>query len=1238
MANVTLTDTSANFDDAACLALLNGEDITLNNANLTIDSDVRWGQNAAFIGNITISSTLGGSVLVDGRTVWWIPYTTGAGNVPALGTRGVQNCTGGTSSATGEFLGVWSAIPGAPATAGGAMPATGWIKFRSKVGNFVNGETISLPGGASIVVNSATGGRRGWIHLVGEETSTITVPRLGLFQTRGDWFELGTTNGADDQTFTFPVADNCPAIQIETAAGSGVYEWYLNAGGRWGTATQFVPTDARGKYFGMDNATGVITIARRATNACGFKPVTGCRVRIPNIIVSSSTTAAPTVNALNATLATRWDFTTTSAGDIDIEHTSGNWYLSLTSAYRVKIKDSSILQSFAISNTADTTTLDNVALGLNSTTEFSPVTLSNLFTGGSMTDCRFVRYASSATGQFAISMTDCVDFTLTRVQAEIFGSTTAVTRGNATVYTALLTRVNDTDLVDCTFIGSRLEATQCARISATGTRYADQINGATGTTNPQYAVILGNATTNVDINGFSNFASLANVHPHSGILSATNAFFVSMRNIGTAAAPYNMGSANASGLIANAAVATDLTFRRIYTQNTRTSPFAFVNTVQRVTCVNVWGDGADSQAIAALSITPQGCRWTNSVTGQASVYGRHWEDAFTSTTAGRILISCNEALADTADQVEITSGTPAFTSGGQIAMRTLGDQVTWTMPYYCLGYTSLANIAPTITGTNTGNFSFEYQIDTGSGFSAWKALTGANLSGETISPTAGFKLKVRATVTVANSTNALTYIRIDGVTNSSAQQTQYPLPFDAFGVIAGLQSGSRVQIYNVTDDAEIYNEVVAATSLSYGYYEGTGITAGDTVRVRVTRVNGATAYLPYEVQTVATATGFSVLAAQQSDAVYNTNAIDGSTVTDYVEDYPNVQIDIDDADGSTTAARLYAWFANTLTTEDGIREWFGGIVAEDSGNYKIVTSVLNLKLDNIRATGVLFTGEARLYRDDGAIPVVNSTTGGGSIVLYAGKVYTVETGTSGLTTGEAATLAKIDTLTEDVGGLRFTTKALEQAPSGGGGSSDWTATERNQIRHRLGIDGTAASPTATPSLATPAAVRTELSTELGRIDTSVSSRLASASYVAPANADISAIKAKTDNLPSDPADESSIQAAIAAIPAAPSASTVASAVRTELTTELGRIDASVSSRLASAGYTAPANSDIAAIKAKTDNLPSSPASETTVAARPTLAQIEASSVLAKEATVTNKASQSSVDAVKANTDLIPAAL
>lgn len=106
------------------------------------------------------------------------------------------------------------------------------------------------------------------------------------------------------------------------------------------------------------------------------------------------------------------------------------------------------------------------------------------------------------------------------------------------------------------------------------------------------------------------------------------------------------------------------------------------------------------------------------------------------------------------------------------------------------------------------------------------------------------------------------------------------------------------------------------------------------------------------------------------------------------------------------------------------------------------------------------------------------------------------------------------------------------------------------------------------------------------LDEAVSSRLASSGYTAPANADIAAIKSTVDtNLNATV----SSRLATSGYTTPPTAAANASAVRTNLATELGRIDAAVSSRLASSGYTAPANADVAAIRAKTDNLPGNPA-------------------------------------------------
>lgn len=55
---------------------------------------------------------------------------------------------------------------------------------------------------------------------------------------------------------------------------------------------------------------------------------------------------------------------------------------------------------------------------------------------------------------------------------------------------------------------------------------------------------------------------------------------------------------------------------------------------------------------------------------------------------------------------------------------------------------------------------------------------------------------------------------------------------------------------------------------------------------------------------------------------------------------------------------------------------------------------------------------------------------------------------------------KVDTALEDDGasGFQFTTLALENGPSGGGGSADWTADEKAAIRAILGIPGSGTTP------------------------------------------------------------------------------------------------------------------------------------------------------------------------------------
>jgi hypothetical protein len=230
MASQTVT-TTLNYDSASISALLDGESITVNGGSLTIDADTRLNQQAAVFGQVTLSSTLGGEFIVNGTKVWEIPFSASTGNVPTQGALGSNGVTGGTSGATGELTRVWASNSFNPSAAGGAMPSTGYIKLRLKTGTFVSGETITLPGGATITASSA--GKRGAIQVFAASGFYLNVPRLAKCSITGDWYDLGTTNGADNQTFTLPIREEIGGILIEISAGSGVYEWYANAGDIW---------------------------------------------------------------------------------------------------------------------------------------------------------------------------------------------------------------------------------------------------------------------------------------------------------------------------------------------------------------------------------------------------------------------------------------------------------------------------------------------------------------------------------------------------------------------------------------------------------------------------------------------------------------------------------------------------------------------------------------------------------------------------------------------------------------------------------------------------------------------------------------------------------------------------------------------------------------------------------------------------------------------------------------------
>ena len=814
MANQILT-TTANYDDAVISGLNNGETITINAGNLTIDSDVMYGQQAAAIGIITISATLGGSVLLDGTKVWEIPFDAATGLVPALGTLGTNTVTGTTSGTTGELIRVWAAGSYTPTAAGAGMPSTGFIKLRTTTGTFLDNETITLPGGATVTVNSITGGNRSWIHVNALETGLATIPRLGAFTATGDWYYLGITNGTNNQEFKYPIPDHCPAIQIETGAGTGVYEWWLNAGARWAHATQMVAQDSRGKFFGC-TSTGIITVANTTTGAaCGMLPATGARVRIPNILLTNSASTNYNIYTHSTATTTRYEFSTTGGADISFDKVCGSWHFNFTSAYRVVLKDMAAHVVF-ISNSATSVLIDNIAIGLNSTTVFTPCTISGCYSGVTVRKVTAARFTSGSQ-QMVFAISDSTDIVIEEnTTCYMFGSTaTTITRGHTNSYAVSLTRCSTVLIKDIITVGAKIGVTTSVNVVVDGHKYADIAVGATTTNTPTYCVDASGGSDSLIYSGLEFFSDANNTQPYSGIITVTNATNIVVENIASSATPLlsGIGSGAQLGSIIFATVSKNITIRRVYLDATRTDPINSVNTVQTMVLENVWANGTVVSTVASSDVITKGCKWTNVVSGQTAVYGSIWQELFTSDTTGRIVIQFNEPLAYQSNQYQIISGTPKFTSTGRLSFGAVGDSVEYTCPWKIIGHTGFEN-THVLTGANPNFIVVEYSLNTGTGYGAWKDQS--LLSTETVSPT-GFFIKFRFTRVTAGAASELITWRVNTITTLSDSRRQYP---DGYVNVIGSNPTDIIEL-RLSADSSVLDERIGDGRLDYVSGSGT---------------------------------------------------------------------------------------------------------------------------------------------------------------------------------------------------------------------------------------------------------------------------------------------------------------------------------------------------------------------------------------------------------------------------------
>jgi hypothetical protein len=436
--------------------------------------------------------------------------------------------------------------------------------------------------------------------------------------------------------------------------------------------------------------------------------------------------------------------------------------------------------------------------------------------GGTVTDCAFYRAAVASNGHSWV-MTGCSNYTFA-----------------GTVETGVITYARSTGLASFGQCRNFTQTGVFKTVQVTATlstsfnfeferiRYIDRLLGTTNATTGKYAITTVVSSDNIVVQNI-DFGGYANLHPYLGVFNSSNCSNIKIRNGGTAASPIG-GATNAPQYIYRDSGNNDgIKVQNIYLTATRTSLYLTLNTSKNQTFENLRGTSGTTQTLSVNTLAKGLRSAANSVSGGASVYGTHVFDMFESDTAGRVWWAMNEPTAFSSSFVTLTlaGASGGFTSGGQVAMPTSGDELIIEMPYYAIGHTAFDNSAPTLTGTNTGNFSYEYDIDVndGTGFTgSYSTLNGANLSAETIDPVDGFKLRLRITCTTGATTNALTYVRISTDSTALAQANTYPLDTaNPTLELTGLDIGTEVVVFNADYSQELDREVLAGTSYSYSY-------------------------------------------------------------------------------------------------------------------------------------------------------------------------------------------------------------------------------------------------------------------------------------------------------------------------------------------------------------------------------------------------------------------------------------
>lgn len=787
-------------------------------ANQTVSSDDNHDYLTGRLAGEDINITSGATLVIDS-----MPHLT------AMGILGDMTITDGTlhidgsrtfevaySGGSGTMISVPDIIEWAGATQFGKM-------VRLNSGNNVSGVmTITVEAGSSpptigdVLTDGAWAAdvdsvKVGFLIVFGEDQDYGAVDARATLRITGDWYEIGVGTGANSQTFTLPHTGHQHGVWVETGNGTGIFEiWHRISSGAstvfYDSFAEFGTHFESGKVFQQTFGSATLTFG---TSTAGGVPPSGARIRIPNVHMGTTTTAAPTTEINSATFASHVAIIPPSVTcNVEIDHLNASSVaVNFTQTNGATITDSCVgLAGTFIDRCALPVLIDNCCYCHASVNTTGGVAASTVYTildmlnGVTIRDCVFYGGIDAAAAQALwIQTSQNIAFEGTCKIA------LSITDENTSYPLRLTTSSNITaETLIC--LGGGILATAASNdVTIDDYRYGYPPNRGTTEQNQNGLSLTGVDTWLIGAGNLVNGGKW----PTLGCFLLTDSARVTIRNWGAITAKLN-GAARLTYIASLAGVCSNIRFQRLWFTNLNgTETFLGVNSCKGVTVENCSTDYNDEMEADCNEMLVRGVHVASGAVDAATgfegdmpnVVGTVFYDHFKSDTTGGVGLLFNDPGTIWDAYVTVTAGTPLWNGLADLLMRTTGDQVVFEWPYVIKGHTAFRNVVPEVSAV--GSYTWEYDLDTGSGFSgSWTVASAANLSAETISP-AGFRIKVRVTAAADNASAAIKGYAIQTSTTLADQAANF-YPLDTFELkLTGLKNPTEVRVFDAGTTTEI---------------------------------------------------------------------------------------------------------------------------------------------------------------------------------------------------------------------------------------------------------------------------------------------------------------------------------------------------------------------------------------------------------------------------------------------------